>query len=231
MVEVEVISNQKRLLGLVISLVLGVALALTFLPSMAYVGKLVQNFLPTLFSEHPTWVEMALFVFVTAFMYVTLPLKARRFSGSFVSLKVLLPSFLPPVFIALVFGFVMRKFFFVQSLNFSQDFIWFVICIPLGEEFLFRGWLWAVFRSIFKGTFFTLTNPLPSEIIFTSLSFSLWHLQNLGKVSPSFLFFQLLYTFFTGIWLGYLRATTGKIAGPLLAHSLINLASSVPTFL
>ncbi|NBY19054.1 hypothetical protein EBQ74_02125 [bacterium] len=53
MVEVEVISNQKRLLGLVISLVLGVTLALTFLPSMAYLGKLVQNLCPPCFTNTP----------------------------------------------------------------------------------------------------------------------------------------------------------------------------------
>jgi len=227
----EVLSNRERIFGISLGVALGSFLALTFLPSVNY----LQNILEIVFFRssypNPDWIKMGLFVSFAGFLFFSLPKRSRHLSGDFSALKSLWPSFVVPVAISMVFGFVVENLMMISSPNPAKDLLWFVVCIPLSEELLFRGWAWTLFRSLFKEKLFTLTNPLQSEIIFSSVTFSLWHIQNWDNISGSFLIFQLLYTFFAGIWLGYLRKSTGNLSAPILAHVLINLGASIPAFL
>jgi len=104
------------------------------------------------------------------------------------------------------------------SLPAGWDLVWVVIAAPLGEELLFRGWLWNVLDRTSRGRMLTPTNPLPTALWGTSLAFAIWHLQNGGE------YFQVAYTFWTGAWLGYLRWITGNLGWPVLAHVTLNLA-------
>lgn len=226
-----VISFKQRNLGLFLSATLGVTLAGSLQPG---IHSIFSQFLKLNFFNPLTnspLVEMALFALVSLLFYLSIPRSSRNTEVSTASLSSLAPSFAIPVIIALAFGWVLNRTSLVSSQNRLQDLFWFVFCIPMGEELLFRGWLWAIFRSLFKNSLFTLTNPLPSALIFSSFSFSLWHLQNSQHISPPFLAFQVVYTFFTGVWLGYLRWRTGKITSSILAHALINLAASLPGLL
>jgi membrane protease YdiL (CAAX protease family) len=105
---------------------------------------------------------------------------------------------------------------------------WYLVSIPIGEEYLFRQWFYRVTQRLWGNRVFTLTNPFPAPVLLSSLAFSLWHLQNLVGATFAMVLFQVVYTFFTGLWLGVLRAETGRISLCIVAHFLINLASSLP---
>lgn len=105
--------------------------------------------------------------------------------------------------------------------------LWFLVCIPIGEELLFRGWLQGVAERITRGRVFTETNPLPVSLWVSAIAFSLWHLQNAESEGAGLVAFQVLYTFFTGLWLGFLRWRTGRILPCVVAHFGLNLASNL----
>ncbi len=229
--ELSFISQKDRLFGIFLSLGFGITLAFTLLPAIHYFYLFLAQSLSYPSPWTSKFTEMAFFTVISAVFFFSIPKSSRAPQPVIEPLRSLLPSFVLPIAIAFIFGIVLRNQFLVSSQNTLQDLFWFVVCIPWGEELLFRGWFWAVFKSLFKGHFFTLTNPLPAELVFSSLAFSLWHLQNYSQFSLSFLLFQLLYTFLTGLWLGYLRWKTGKITSSVLAHVLINLATSLMTLL
>jgi len=226
----ESVNRRERFLGLFFSLALGFFLAFTFLPSIHHLELLLEQIITFQSLQQSKIIEMALFAAVASFLFITLPNGTRSSKNEgLLTLNSMLPSFVVPITIAFIFGVILRTNSFVQSQDPKQELFWVVVCIPIGEELLFRGWLWAIFRTLFKGRFFTLTNPLPAELVLSSLAFSIWHIQNRTHFTIPFLIFQILYTLFTGLWLGYLRWCTGKISSSLLAHMLINLAASLPT--
>jgi membrane protease YdiL (CAAX protease family) len=231
MTEFRLISAHHRKLGFLLSIGLGVTLALTFLPGIHTLFLVLNKAFKIQSPQESRWIEMSLFSCLAAIFYLSIPRSARAPETKTQTFKELSPTLILPTAIAFLFGWVLRHHFFVISEDRSQDVFWFVICIPLGEELLFRAWLWSIFKTLCRHSYFSLTNPLPSELVFTSLAFSFWHLQNQGQFSLGFLCFQLLYTFLTGAWLGYLRWRTGKIYPSVLAHSLLNLAASLPTLL
>jgi membrane protease YdiL (CAAX protease family) len=224
-------SSRDRALGFFISISLGLTLAYSLLPSIHSFYELVSSWIPLPLAAQNKLFEMSFFPFVSALFYLSIPKRARISSGSSTPWLKVLPSFYIPLLIAFIFGWVQRSHFSVKVESPTQELFWFLLCIPLGEELLFRGWLWSLFTALFKEKFFTLTNPLPSQLVFTSLTFSLWHLQNMHHVSFAFLSFQLLYTLLTGLWLGYLRWRTNKILVSTMAHALINLTASLPMLL
>ncbi|MFM8315770.1 MAG: lysostaphin resistance A-like protein, partial [Deltaproteobacteria bacterium] len=206
-------------------------LAFSFLPSVHGFFSWVGTLFPNQAILNSKFFEMSLFTFFSALLYLTLPNRSQRHELRSEKMGTVIPSFFIPILIALVFGWVQRGRLMNASTDKFQDLFWFTICIPMGEELIFRGWLWAILKSLFKSHFYTLTNPLPAEWVYSSFAFSLWHLQNKGHVSLGFLVFQLVYSLLTGLWLGYLRWTTGKIITSTLAHALINLAASLPMLL
>ena len=61
----------------------------------------------------------------------------------------------------------------------------------------------------------------------SSIAFSLWHVQNLGQDPTAGVLFQVVYTFFTGVWLGFLRWRTGSLFPCVAGHIAVNLASNL----
>jgi membrane protease YdiL (CAAX protease family) len=231
MTDLAVISSKQKRLGYFLSISIGITLAFSLLPGIhTLFSQIVKLGLGKSWIDSPI-PEMALFIFSSLLFFISLPRHSRQTEVPSETLIALAPSLILPVLIAFTFGWFVNRDFIGLDSHKLKDLFWFVLCIPLGEELLFRGWLWSIFRAIFKNTFFSLTNPLPSALIFSSLSFSLWHLQNFSHISAPFLIFQLMYTFFTGVWLGYLRWRTGQITSSILAHALINLAASLPCLL
>jgi membrane protease YdiL (CAAX protease family) len=104
---------------------------------------------------------------------------------------------------------------------------WNIFLVPVGEEFLFRGWFYTFFDRLFRGKLFTATNPLPLGVWASALAFSLWHLQNLGIEPWGFVLFQVGYTFLVGIWLGVIRWQTGSLLPVIALHVLLNAVSSL----
>ncbi len=109
-----------------------------------------------------------------------------------------------------------------------STYYWYVVCIPIGEEFLFRGWAYEIFERLFAESSFTYLLDFPTSHWMTSLMFSLWHLQNLNENPTSLVLFQVVYTFFTGLWLSQIRLKCRNPIPSCIAHSLLNLAATIP---
>jgi membrane protease YdiL (CAAX protease family) len=89
-----------------------------------------------------------------------------------------------------------------------------VICAPIFEESLFRGFLFIGLQNSKVGT--------AGTIILTALPWALLHVQ--------YDFVQIGMIFFLGILLGIARATTRSIWSPLVIHSLNNLLAMVELY-
>lgn len=104
-------------------------------------------------------------------------------------------------------------------------FIWFAISAPIGEEILFRKWLYSWLERWYGNKLWPDTNPLPVAVWLSALGFSLWHIQNVGVVSTGSVAWQIFYTFFAGLWLGLLRQRSGRVWPGVIAHVFINAVS------
>lgn len=127
-----------------------------------------------------------------------------------------------PLVLSLGFGWAFHSP--AQSLPHEQ-WLWVCVLIPIGEELLFRGWIYEGLDRKFPGQTLSLTNALPISIWGSSFVFGLWHLQNMIFFSPFFVLFQVAYTFWTGVWLSYLKYRTNSILVPIGFHCLLNMAS------
>ena len=108
-----------------------------------------------------------------------------------------------------------------------EEILWTCIAIPLGEELLFRGWIYDVMEKLSQSRWWSLSFPLPASVVLTSIAFAFWHLQNWDTYPAGLVLFQVGYSFFAGLWLGTLRAKSGGIALGILAHAGLNLAALV----
>jgi membrane protease YdiL (CAAX protease family) len=90
-----------------------------------------------------------------------------------------------------------------------------VICAPVFEESLFRGFLFTGLQNSKVGTVGT--------IFLTALPWALLHIQ--------YDLIQIGMIFFLGILLGIARTTTRSIWSPLIIHSLNNLLAMVELYL
>lgn len=135
-----------------------------------------------------------------------------------------------PFFIAWVFGLLHPSpplwEYWPTELG-KKAVLWYLVLAPLGEELLFRGLLYDVTNYVFKGRFLTPTNPLPVAVWVTALGFSLWHAQNFATDPAALVWFQMVYTFFVGLWLGFIRWKSGKIWLCLGFHAGLNLLANV----
>lgn len=134
-----------------------------------------------------------------------------------------------PILVALIYSYftpqrpmLMEMLFDRRDSQILNFFVWYAICIPIGEELLFRKWLFCWASRWFGDKSWPDTNPLPVVLWISALGFSIWHLQNLDQQSTSVVLFEVIYTFAAGIWLGYLRLLTGRLWPCVAAHLVIN---------
>lgn len=135
-----------------------------------------------------------------------------------------------PIVIGLLFGLYRNSTSFLllwTSQSGQLDLFWYFLFVPIGEEVLFRGWVYEIVDRGWRGAWATATNPLPLAVWMSSVSFAIWHVQNLGQDPGASVLWQMLYTFFTGMWLGYLRWRTGSLLPCIAGHIAINLASNL----
>jgi membrane protease YdiL (CAAX protease family) len=134
-----------------------------------------------------------------------------------------------PVGVALCFGAVVRAPSIPELLASPAgrlDLFWYLLFVPVGEEALFRGWIYEILERIWP-LMGSPTNPLPLAVWISALGFSLWHLQNLSVEPWGPVAFQVAYTLLTGLWLGVLRWRSGRVFPCILAHIAVNAATNV----
>ncbi len=195
------------------SVIIGIIFAFEFIPLSNMIYEKVSSFLISPFLHEIIFVLLA-FIF-----YISLPTQ-KNLKKNYIPL--IKSSFLP-LTISFIFGQIVNT---AKTLNLLV--IWEILLDPIGEELLFRGWLFELIKRISKDHFLTLTNPTPICSIASSLAFSIWHIQNIEAYGPTFTIFQLCYTFFLGLWLSHLKLNSGTILWPIIAHIVINIASLIP---
>jgi len=205
------------------ALLCGAILAGGFLPT----AKSVSDALETLTNWH-WWGTMA-FPILAGLFCLSAP-APRSSEPAKMSLADALKTIPIPFAISMVFGLLRpgtSVFELLASPRGREVLLWFAVAVPVGEEWLFRGWVQTIAERFAPGVRLTDTNPLPVSLWVSSLAFSVWHLQNAAYEPPTFVAFQMLYTFFTGLWLGYLRWRTGRLLPCVIAHFALNLASNL----
>ncbi|MGX7024310.1 CPBP family intramembrane glutamic endopeptidase [Vagococcus hydrophili] len=95
----------------------------------------------------------------------------------------------------------------IMGLNIVSAFLLIVIIGPILEELLFRKTLYRFSDTLGENGY----------IIFSSIMFSLFHLN----------ITQSIYTFFLGIILAYLYVKTGKLIVPIVMHMVVNFVGSI----
>jgi membrane protease YdiL (CAAX protease family) len=93
----------------------------------------------------------------------------------------------------------------------TLTFISLVVLPPIGEEILFRGFLFSTFKKLL---------PVVSAAIGTSLIFAAAHLPEGGAAGP--LYIAAIDTFVLSLVLTYLRQRTGGLWAGMLLHAIKN---------
>jgi len=105
------------------------------------------------------------------------------------------------------------------------------LCVPLAEELLFRGFLFAVVADAFPRTWRFGRWRVGAATLVTSLAFGLWHLGGFHLPADGFIVFQVIYTTIAGLLFAFMREQTGSIWAPWLVHFVVNWWSvEVPGF-
>jgi membrane protease YdiL (CAAX protease family) len=201
-----------------ISLALGGGLALGLQPTTAQLGIWVLDSLGC--SRNlacSSILNLCLFPLLCLVFHLSLPLKLFH-RNYFIPQKRLFLMSLLPLLISFIFGYSKHGLHWEGAL-------WAWLAVPIGEEFLFRGWVTGLLQRLFGNTFSSFLPFLPISIWGQALAFSIWHLQNIGQISPPLIGLQLFYTFFVGLWLGLIRWQTGRLLLPVLLHCLLNILS------
>ena len=213
--------TSQRVIALFLATSLGLSLALG-LPGACL--SLAQLVFQSIFSTTPSSTQTHLaFPIVAGLLYLSLrvPIAPPQHPTPTSRLWLRVPV---PFAISLVFGYLQPGAF----VFFSPDWpalLWAVVLAPLGEELLFRGWVYAFAERLYPRRFLTLTNPLPIPVWVSAIGFSLWHIQN--EASWHFILFQMGYTLVLGLLLGAWRWHSGRLTGPVLAHMGLNFCSLV----
>lgn len=203
------------------SLSMGIILAFGFIPACY---RLYLFYLSILGRPFQPLEQFLAFPALATLFFISIPKARTPLSTSWNWWRTLFCALV----IALAYGAVggnLNIFELARTESGSLSIWWIVLIAPIGEELLFRGWVYNFAARVWGHQPFSLTNSLPAPVWASAIAFSFWHLQNLAIGSLAFVGFQVAYTLFTGLWLGYLRYRTASLLPPLIAHICLNLAS------
>lgn len=103
------------------------------------------------------------------------------------------------------------------------------VCVPLYEELLFRGFLFAVVAEAFPRSWSVRGVTVSTAALATGCAFGLWHLGGLRLPEQGFYWFQVTYTVIAGVLFAMLRERTGSIWPCWLIHAFVDTwAVNVP---
>ena len=220
----QILSTKERIYSVLFTLWLAAVLTVGFLPMTHSVFQWLLLWLGGWGLQWHAVLTRSSFPFIALLFAISLPARRCHPRAPAPIAPLLLMSVFP---IAIAFLFGMMRASETMWTAPKLALYWYFVCIPVGEELLFRKWFYDVIERLWPEKMFTATNPLPVSVTLSAIAFAIWHWQNLGFFSTPFVFFQVVYTVFTGLWLGYLRWKTGNVLLPLLGHSAINLVSSL----
>ncbi|MEM9645972.1 MAG: CPBP family intramembrane glutamic endopeptidase, partial [Planctomycetota bacterium] len=86
---------------------------------------------------------------------------------------------------------------------------------------LFAGYIYRMFADQVPGQIGSRI-PINRSVIITAFFFSLWHLPSIFYGMGSYIWFQLIYTFFGACLAGLVRQWTGSIIYITVVHMIVN---------
>jgi membrane protease YdiL (CAAX protease family) len=101
-----------------------------------------------------------------------------------------------------------------------------VIAVPLSEELVFRGVLFALVLGALSRVHAS-GRALWLAAVISGVAFGIGHLNNLGSYDAIFVVGQAVYASILGVAAGWLRARTSSILPPILMHAAVNLVALV----
>jgi len=206
---------------------LAAMLALGFLPTAARAAELLALALRLDGPGHET-ARLLGFPALALLFYVSLPRSTRRVSSPHTPARTLVEISALPLLISFVYGyFISHPSIWQADRKAWPLLLWYLILAPVGEELLFRGWVYSLIEKLSGGKSLTLTNPFPIALWASAFAFSMWHFQNASRDPWVVVTFQVGYTFLAGIWLGYLRWQSGRVSVAIFAHILLNLFAAL----
>lgn len=225
-----VLSTRERTLALGITIALAALLAAGFIPTSQSFFRWIYQIL-SLQSHHiKTLGELASFPLLSLFFYLSLP-GSKITCRKFPQYSFLLQISLLPLMVAFTYGWIHPGPSLVDIWRVTPsvaEIWWYLLFAPVGEEILFRGWFYNISERLWPKKMFTATNPFPTAMWTSAIAFSFWHIQNLSQAGPGLTTFQILYTFFAGLWLGYLRWKGGGLFLPITFHLAVNWLANLP---
>lgn len=144
--------------------------------------------------------------------YISLP--REKITKPTVNYLEIFSTLVLPVFISFVFSYWVIP---VQNHR-----LWYLISMPITEELIFRGWIFSILKRRYQNQFVNYNWPFSIPVFYSAVAFSVWHSQNFYELGIVWSSFQLFYTFFVGIWLGWVFEKTQRLWIPILFHILIN---------
>jgi membrane protease YdiL (CAAX protease family) len=92
---------------------------------------------------------------------------------------------------------------------------------PAAQDLLFTGYLYGLLDTAFPGRV-NARLPVNRAVFFTAVFFALWHVPNFSGIQPSYVVFQLAYTFVGGAWVLLARQLTGSVLPGIATHMAVN---------
>ena len=92
---------------------------------------------------------------------------------------------------------------------------------PAAQDLLFPGYIYGILSTAWPQTGRGRGHNL-RPILLTALLFSIWHLPNFSGLAPTYVVFQLAYTFLGGAWMLLARVITGSVLPVIATHMLVN---------
>jgi membrane protease YdiL (CAAX protease family) len=101
-----------------------------------------------------------------------------------------------------------------------------VVAVPISEELVFRGVLFALVLGALR-RLHAPGRALWLAVVISGAAFGIGHLNNLGSYDATFVVGQAAYASVLGMAGGWLRASTSSLLPPILMHAAVNLVALV----
>ena len=109
----------------------------------------------------------------------------------------------------------------LTSQPFTHDRVGGWLISPAAQELLFTGYLYGLLDRAFSGSIGRRIH-VRYAVPLTAVFFMLWHVANFAGIQPSYVVFQLTYTFIGGAWLLLVRQLTGSLMPGIVTHMAVN---------
>lgn len=215
-------NRERTLYGLVVTIVI-FALAILM-------GYLMNRLVGSVANSLATFVTMLTLSYLAIHTFrkdmnfsIALPQGNKIFRPIGITLLVSLGVNISLAILTVAFGGEMEGHPAIDNFTAWQAILFVVICAPISEELLFRGFLLNFLKPIATGSFLVFKRRISMPILISAIVFSLGHLVLIfSGVGLPFILRILVFTFIIGIIAGYYQEKHQNTAYAMLVHMSAN---------